>query len=238
VCGIGGIIPKDGLNGKEAAMARRLVASLERRGGDAWGYFDGEKIYKEPYPFELSQERYTLQDRVLGKKFFLCHTRLWTRGVPYKNKNNHPFRLGRFVMAHNGHFWHADKFYNRWGIETDSFALLYWINYEYGETGDMVEAIVRGLTHVRGTYAVWLYDLAKETLYLFRNSNPIKFARVNGTYIFASDEKAINDAVDGLYQYTVKNLRPYTIYCIKNGKVKEKEELSSGLKGGGIHVFL
>ncbi|GAJ08789.1 unnamed protein product, partial [marine sediment metagenome] len=146
MCGIGGVSTSYPFTEKEAIICKRLLESLQRRGRDAWGYFDGYQVHKEPGVFDESVKYETLVDDLLGTgtNVFMCHTRYATQGDPEVNKNNHPFELGDFVFAHNGVLYYTNEFENEWTIETDSFWMLYWIQKEYERLGNVIEAIRAG----------------------------------------------------------------------------------------------
>jgi len=233
-CGIGGVSTGYPFTEKEATICRRLLDSLQRRGRDAWGYFDGFTVHKEPGAFDESVKYETLVDDLLrtGTNIFLCHTRYATQGDPEENKNNHPFELGDFVFAHNGVLYYSDPFDNVWDIETDSFWMLYWIWHEYLGLGDVVEAIRAGVSHVSGMYACWLHKRMEETTYLFRIKNPIMethFWRRKDLVVFGSDWMSIVDsfAVSGFARRfkffipDVRPLKPRTIYKLRHGILEE-----------------
>lgn len=228
MCGIGGVITDFPFTEKEAEMCVRLFASLDRRGGHAFGYFDGEEVFKRPGRFTDSYKFYTLADELLKKRTdtFLCHTRYATRGDPQKNENNHPFELGPFVFAHNGMLFYTDPFPNEWGIETDSFWMLYWINEEYEVYGDTVTAIQKGVKHVEGTYACWLYNREEDATYIYRMHQGVLETFViseMSTVIFGSDWISIRDAL-GLKGYMpprgARPIKPYVIYRLKKGRIE------------------
>lgn len=234
MCGIGGISTSYPFTEKEATICWRLLGSLQRRGRDAWGYFDGLTTYKEPGAFDESVKYETLIDDLVRARtnIFLCHTRHATQGDPEINKNNHPFELGDFVFAHNGVLYFTDPFENKWTIETDSFWLLYWIQKEYERLGDVIEAIRAGVSHVSGVYACWLYKRAEETTYLFRIKNPImetQYWRREDMMVFGSDWLSLVDAfaVPSLARRfkffipNIKPLRPRTIYKLRRGMLEK-----------------
>lgn len=219
---------------KEATICWRLLDSLQRRGVDAWGYFDGYQVHKEPGAFEDSAKYDTLVDDIVGAgtNIFLCHTRHATKGDPEINKNNHPFELGDFVFAHNGILYYTDPFENEWTIETDSFWMLYWIWKEYERLGDVAEAIRAGVSHVSGVYACWLYKRAEGTTYLYRVKNPLVetcYWRGEDIAVFGSDWLSMMDAfgVPGLARRfkflgpKVEILKPRTIYTLRDGVLEE-----------------
>lgn len=233
-CGIGGVSTSYPFTEKEAIICKRLLESLQRRGRDAWGYFDGSMVYKEPGAFDESAKYDTLVNDLIetGTNIFLCHTRMATQGNPEENKNNHPFELGAFVFAHNGVLYYTDPFENTWDIETDSFWMLYWIWKEYERLGNVIEAIRAGVSHVSGVYACWLYKRDETTTYLYRYQNPIMethYWRGEGVTVFGSDLLSIVDAfavprLARRFRFLtpdVKPLKPRTIYKLRMGMLEE-----------------
>jgi len=233
-CGIGGVSTNYTFTEEEAEICWRLLRSLQRRGTDAWGYFDGYTVYKEPGAFTESTKYETLIDDLVEAKtnIFLCHTRRATKGDPSYNPNNHPFTLDDFVFAHNGILYYTDPFENVWDIETDSFWMLYWIWREYQEVKNVEEAIRRGVQHVAGTYACWLWKGEERQTYLFRTENRVmetSFWRGKNILIFGSDWLSIADAL-GVGRLTrrfkflmpkIKVIKPRTIYKIRDGVLIE-----------------
>ena len=108
MCGIGGVYTFNGetLEKQDVKKVRELTIYLEKRGDDATGWYDGEKIIKAPleaYEFiQLIESITPIENYISGKKMLLIHTRAYTRGSPLENKNNHPFELKNIVFAHNG----------------------------------------------------------------------------------------------------------------------------------------
>jgi len=229
MCGIGGVLTKSMFTDYHAMLCVRLLGSLERRGKDAWGYFDGEKVHKEPGDFRESGKASEIYEELQEGKTnkFACHTRHATRGDPMENQNNHPFELGPFVFAHNGVLLYTDPFDNPTPIETDSFWMLYWIDEEYKTYGDTVKAIQEGVGHVLGWYACWLYNKEEEVMYLFRVDHPFleTLAFKSAKFVmFGSDLQSIADAFGTtlLQAHRLARVtRPYVIYRIKEGTISK-----------------
>lgn len=256
MCGIGGVSLNIPIREKEAEVVERMLSSLHRRGEHSFGYMYATgmdyEMYKEPGPYWRSHVHTILPSELIdeGPSEIGLHTRYATQGDPSKNQNNHPFDFGNFVMAHNGVFYRTEEFDNPTNIETDSFWALYWIQREYENLGEdpnrTAEAIEKGIEHVVGAFAIWLYNKDNGKVYLFRNAlKPTKTAIIQGDnyYLFASDRDAINDALgldmkfgmDGVIgadvggtrtlregRLRVKNIRPlppHTIYSLKEGRM-------------------
>lgn len=211
-CGIGGIIKKGVFAHEDAVASYMLLTSLTRRGTDAWGFFDGRRVYKEPGSFTYSPNKGLVLDLAGKTNMFLCHTRAATTGDPRNNENNHPLVIHPLVMAHNGLIFSSDPYPKPPNIEVDSYDLLYWIHYEYTRTGDIVKGIEEGVKHVTGLYAVWLYNFDDNYVYVFRNSNPLLVTHVlagDGVIIFASDRVALKDALVAYGYETIVQLKLY-----------------------------
>lgn len=234
MCGIGGLSTNYGFGKEEASLCWGLLESLQRRGTDAWGYYDGHTIYKEPGAFEDSAKADTLIQDIVNARtnIFLCHTRKTTQGDPEHNPNNHPFELDDFVFAHNGILYATEDFDNTWDIDTDSFWLLYWIAQEYQYYGDVPEAIRLAVRHVIGHYACWLWDSNTYRTYLFREENPImttSFWSSKNIVLFGSDWFSIIDGFKSsnlekhfkFDEVDIKPLTPRTIYMLKDGQLAE-----------------
>jgi len=233
VCGIGGVSTRRPFQREEAVIAHRLLESLTRRGTDAWGYFDGERVHKEPGSFTDSAKYATLVDDLTRARtnLFLCHTRLATKGDPSVNKNNHPFSLDTLTLAHNGILYRTDPFENKWTIETDSFWMLYWIDQEYKRWHAMPQAIDEGVDHVSGSYAIWTHNRDDRTTYLFRMYHRLVetyFAQDRDIVVFGSDWLSLLDAlkVGGvrrhfkILQPSIHPLPPGVIWTIKDGEIE------------------
>lgn len=134
LCGLGGIVKEETFTRRDAEAAYRLLSSLTRRGTDAWGFFDGRTVYKEPGDFNNSPNKNIVMNIIGRTNVFLCHTRLATTGDPSNNENNHPLEIPPLVMAHNGVIFSSDPYDMPSNIEVDSYDLLYWIWKEYNET--------------------------------------------------------------------------------------------------------
>lgn len=234
MCGIGGVSTRKPFGREEAIICHRLLESLTRRGEDAWGYFDGEIVHKEPGSFLDSPKYLTLPDDLVasGTNTFLCHTRFATKGDPEENQNNHPFELDSLTLAHNGMLYRTDEFENVWGIDTDSFWMLYWLNEEYKRLGNMPEAIDKGVDHVTGSYAIWTYCMDDQAAYLFRMANRLVesyFTSERDIVVFGSDWLSLLDALDigpirrrfKLLLNRVQPVPPGLIYIVKNGTMEK-----------------
>lgn len=227
-CGIGGIVSKDPIDREIATAARNLLERLTRRGTDSYGWYNGHSIYKRPGDFKTSKDRSAFPDIIMDgptTSKLLLHTRATTNGAPEINKNNHPFRLDNLILAHNGRFYTWDDFENPWGIETDSFAYLYWIWKEYIERNiSLPEAINDGLNHVRGQYAIWLHDEKNDHTYLFRNISQaftLFYWNIRDLLVFASERSMVKNTLKelGYKPRFVNRINPGIIYRIRGTNI-------------------
>lgn len=230
MCGIGGISSERALSERLRASTNAMFKLLTSRGRQAWGYWDGDTIRKKPGNYMQSKESDKFLDHTVGSKNILLHTRRVSKGSPKINKNNHPWKLGRFVLAHNGHFFEYEEIDESklpkrlHGIETDSFRLLYWIWEEFKSVSSVPEAIVQGLEHVSGGYACWLHDTKTEITYLFRNPYPVftfYYAEEPTYTAFASTRLILNAAFRNVQPIYGKSGQ---IYAIESGKLWVERE--------------
>lgn len=235
-CGIGGISSERAFDRNMARTSAYLEALLTSRGTDSFGWFDGHTITKEPGDFTKSNA-YEVFDNILMSERYpvyrtYLHTRAATQGDPEINKNNHPFNMGDLFMAHNGSFFSWDDFRNPWGIECDSFPLLYWIYTEKLENSlDTIDAIEKGLEHVTGQYAIWLYDKDTKKTYLFRNRSAIFtlfYWEGPDVTIFASEKEMVEKTARmiGYSGTPITRVKPYNIYVMEDRNIEKKKEFS------------
>ena len=230
-CGIGGIITHQPATKEVVEIARILMDDLTKRGTCAWGWFNGYEINKQPGDFRHSMDRHFFVNDIFSKgevNNILLHTRAATRGPPGNNLNNHPFELNNFVMAHNGSFSSWTEFENHTGIETDSYALLYWINHYYNtKDQSLYDSINSARKEVRGNHAIWLYEREQGELYFFRNLNygqTLYYYSDPEFVVFASEEWMVEKAVRslGVPNPHIRDFFSDTLYHLKRstGKIE------------------
>jgi len=204
MCGIGGVwCFGSELDEKDAERLKKLAVSLESRGNEAYGFYNGEKVVKFPsrasQVIEMIERLVPWESLVAGKKMFLMHTRLATTGSPLDNVNNHPFETKHFVMAHNGQLWDYEYYYVvKNGIwlkefdepETDSYKIISKTEEEFKKCKNSVEAFKRTMEglYYQGSYAIWIYSKIDDLLMFYRDSNPLSVAIDSGKLWFASED--------------------------------------------------
>jgi hypothetical protein len=136
----------------------------------------------------------------------LIHTRAATQGRPENNLNNHPIVHGSIVGIHNGIVYNDDDLFKHFGWErnaqVDSEAIFAAINHlELDEALKNIDA---------GWAVAWFNkDDDPRKLWLARGySSPLYYAlTVNGSVVFASTEKAVEEA----FEWGGVNGKPHVI---------------------------
>jgi hypothetical protein len=105
MCGLFGWFTDGRVDKRQLAYAHTLLAiQNDGRGGESWGYYNGEKIVRG-----LGRMAPHVFDHPLGN-IHIAHTRLATTGA-VKAENSHPFEFPelKIIGAHNGMVYnHAD----------------------------------------------------------------------------------------------------------------------------------
>lgn len=208
MCGIGGYIKKGGvLDEADIELIEELSIMLEARGEDAFGFIVIDKDGKVRRLFKLpanasavwEQLREYIAGLMLGAKGVLLHTRAATVGTPKHNKNNHPFRIGSWYLAHNGGVLkHVQGEYvirrraEHVGItdepETDTYRYLFKplvkkLSGNGCNVKDAIEHVWRA-EDVVGSF--WLYNEDMKRLWIFRGERELEYLDLDGAFIFAS----------------------------------------------------
>ena len=265
MCGIGGYIRKEGvIELADVASISAMCVDLERRGKDAHGFIvvedDGSvrRLFKLPVRAStLWEELYDeFVDMMIDAKAVFVHTRATTSGSEEVNKNNHPFKIGEWYMAHNGS---AGRKYYYAGTKG------YWANYGYGYYGyksyeyyyddekdepvtdsyqnlmkplveklnngyDVLEAL-REVWSEEAVYgAIWLYNEETAKLYLYRRENPLTFDESDNVFIFQSTglkHEMVNESFREIDVITGKTVRTVVKPReVKRVEVKTKKKYS------------
>lgn len=126
------------------------------------------------------------------------HTRWATHGSPVE-RNAHPHRAGRVVLAHNGiieNYSALKEELIKAGCEfrsaTDTEVVAHLINQALEEVGDLHQATQRALGQIEGSYALVVMDTEdNETLVVARNASPMVLGRSGVAAFAASDIPAV-----------------------------------------------
>ena len=197
MCGIVGYI------GQEQAAGVLLdgLDKLEYRGYDSAGIavFDGEKIQIAKARGRLKVlSEITHGGAMLPGNCGIGHTRWATHGVP-SDKNAHPHynESETIAVVHNGIIENylklkkqlTEKGYN-FSSETDTEVVAHLLDYYY--KGDPIDAIVRMMHRVEGSYALGIiFQDQPGKLYAVRKDSPLIAGKSKTGSLIASDVPAI-----------------------------------------------
>jgi hypothetical protein len=214
ICGIAGfsISPNERINARK--LAKLLAIGVEHRGPDATGFAwvtpqGTVQIQKGPKPAHEFVRELALWKQA---KTCIIHTRMPTVGDPKNNVNNHPITAGHIVGVHNGWLRNDDWLFKSMGIEhrrqglVDSeaiFAAIAW-GLEADPTdgkpriGKAAKDLTDVLYEVDGAAAIAWLNTSDDVnrLHVSRvSTNPLVCVETaGGSFIFASEEGAIEDA--------------------------------------------
>src|SRR3989344_2768476 len=195
MCGIVGYI------GEKEALPILIqgLRRLEYRGYDSAGValFSDGKIRRARSVGKID----ALAEKIGEEKFLgtlgIAHTRWATHGkVTEENAHPHADCTGKFALVHNGIIENYREIKRELGSshvfssETDSEILVHLVESFY--KGDLKDAVLRALRHVRGTYGLVIIhaDHPKE-LVVARMGSPLAIGLDNGDYFIASDATPI-----------------------------------------------
>ncbi len=208
MCGLFGLVDKKLSQEKRSLLLRALCVLNTDRGDHGAGLFayGGQgtgKIYKSiltPAEF-VEQPRFK---KACSKGWlFIGHTRFATKGAICK-ANQHPFRIGKIVGAHNGvvsNLWELEHDSNQ-DLDVDSQYLIWYLNH----TGTIGPA--------SGSLNVSYWDQEDPNrVRLLRWNNPLHFAELTtGGYVWSSQEDHLMYALaiadvdyEGIYELQNRN---------------------------------
>ena len=163
------------------------------------------------------------------------HTRWATHGKPSKiNSHPHLSYKGQFAIVHNGvieNFLELKKQLIEKGVllnsDTDTEVIVNLIEGHYLQCGNVLEAIKKTMSEIKGSYAIGLIHKGEERLYVLKNASPLLFGLGKGFNLIASDASPMIEYTDRFielddmeYGYVSKD--DYCLYN-KNGEVVDKE---------------
>lgn len=189
MCGIFGIISKDGVKAKELAL---LAKHAEQRGRDSSGlYFSAEpdyKLYRADFPIPNLLKKVKFEN----SKFIMGHSRLITNGL----EDNQPVYRDGVCVIHNGiivnydDLWKQTKRQRKQEIDTEIIAALVA---DHVEAGKSVETIADAMGLCKGvvSVAIGLPKLGK--LYLYSNNGSLYVGKIAGDTYFASERFPLSE---------------------------------------------
>ncbi len=194
MCGIVGYI---GFRKADSVIISSLKR-LEYRGYDSWGV-----AVKEENELKLIKKVGAIGDveayDVGNGRIGIGHTRWATHGKP-SERNAHPHTdcSGKIAIVHNGIISNfqtlREELESRGHVfksETDTEVIAHLIEENYN--GDLLNAVMKALKKVRGSYAIVALHAEKEELVAARYKSPLVLGVGDEEYIVASDVPAILD---------------------------------------------
>ncbi len=184
---------------------KTLAVDVEWRGADATGIAlvddDGSIVVDKDHEIASKYmatprvERWLEDNLKPSTRLALVHTRKYTVGSPYQNKNNHPLYAGAGTIIHNGSIHNHGELFNRWKLDrscdTDS---------------DIIRAIVDDHKRVDlkmmdrlnqmngGVASAIVHPNSPGKMLLLRSGNPLYIGMCEDKFYFASDKRAIFSA--------------------------------------------
>ena len=253
MCGIVGYVGKEECTSILVNALRRL----EYRGYDSAGIavFEGDKLYtvKAKGKIDDGLIRKLHEGKHLTATAGIGHTRWATHGEP-SDVNSHPIGNSRITIVHNGIIENYRKIKSfliskGYGFEseTDTETLAKLIDYYY--EGDPVEAIVKALGDIEGSYSLGImFRDFKNTVFAARKESPLIVGTAPDASYIASDVTAILDRTRNYYLLEsgeIARLDEKGItFTDLHGNTVEKEmmtadwDINAAEKGGYKHFML
>ncbi len=196
-----------------------------RKHDDAWGFFTDKTSFKQGGIFDPN----VTDICAIKSNFIVGHNRLSTIGIGplwkrWRAKTNkeieelqhHPFKLGDFLLVHNGVISNARSIFKKYKIQTpiktDSFAIIYLIwhyfkkSQEKDRQGKILDAIQKTTKKLEGWYSIILYDKKANKLYYFKEpTTNFNFCTINNSFLIGSTHKLNID-----YSYLNNNKTNFT----------------------------
>ena len=215
MCGICGVVATDERTAHEydlARFVRPMMAAMHHRGPDEGGHLDASGI-------ALGMRRLSIVDRETSSQPMYNEDR--TIAVVTNGEIYNFAALRRELIAEGHHFR------SRGDTET--------IVHAYEQWGDAF------LTHLRGMFALAVYDAPRRRLVLGRDRlgiKPLYYSRVNGHLVFASEVRALLASGLVARELSREGLESYLLF----GSVSEPATLIEGVRslppGHELHISL
>ena len=206
MCGIIGYI------GCENALPYLMngLETLEYRGYDSVGIAQAEKdgsFEIRKTAGKISKLKEILKNEPMTPSSCgIGHTRWATNGEP-SQKNAHPHTAGKTALVHNGIIDNDAEIKERLKdeykliSETDTEAAACLIDHYINETGDIVSAIFKASSEIKGSYAFVLMNKnSPGKLFAIRRDSPLIAAKTADGYVFASDITAVINKTNEFYR--------------------------------------
>ena len=254
MCGIVGYIGRE----EAAPFLLNGLQKLEYRGYDSAGVavYNGDGLH-----VVKSKGRLSVLDGLLdgGTKLpgtvGIGHTRWATHGAP-SDVNSHPQVSdgGKFAVVHNGiieNYLYLKNHLIRRGVEfvsdTDTEVVAQMLEYYY--KGDVMDAILKVLEKVEGSYALGIICAdCPEKIYAVRKDSPLIIGVGKGENFIASDVPAILSKTRDIYRLRDREVAVLTkesvlFYNTDREQIQKETEriewdISAAEKGGYEHFMM
>ena len=187
-----------GYTGKREAAEILLegLRNLEYRGYDSAGIalFTGTGVKTYKAQGRLSQLEALLGGNLPEGRCGIGHTRWASHGAP-SDVNAHPHASGKVTLVHNGilenYMELKEILLNKGRVfvsQTDTEVIAQWLDEEYRQTPNPMEALRRTLKAMKGSYALGiLFEDHPGVLYAVRKDSPLIIGLGKGENLIASD---------------------------------------------------
>ena len=253
MCGIVGYVGDD----QAAPILLNGLEKLEYRGYDSAGVavYNGRSLEVAKAKGRLKILKDMLDDgKNLHGTIGIGHTRWATHGAP-SDVNSHPQTSdsGKFAVVHNGiieNYLALKEYLIRKGVtfvsETDTEVIAQLLEYYY--KGDILEAIIRVISKVEGSYALGIIcEDYPDELYAVRKDSPLIVGLGDGENFIASDVPAILSKTRDIYRLNDNEIavlcrNGITVYNTEKELVPKAPEhiswdVSAAEKGGYEHFM-
>ena len=253
MCGIVGYVGDD----QAAPILLNGLEKLEYRGYDSAGVavYNGRSLEVAKAKGRLKILKDMLDDgKNLHGTIGIGHTRWATHGAP-SDVNSHPQTSdsGKFAVVHNGiieNYLALKEYLIRKGVtfvsETDTEVIAQLLEYYY--KGDILEAIIRVISKVEGSYALGIIcEDDPDELYAVRKDSPLIVGLGDGENFIASDVPAILSKTRDIYRLNDNEIavlcrNGITVYNTEKELVPKAPEhiswdVSAAEKGGYEHFM-
>lgn len=210
MCGIAGLFGFELFKDKQEVLriVRNLLYELQDRGTDATGIAiintinKSYKVYKRPVQASKFINYKKFEKLILNNEYnlVLLHTRAKTQGDKENNNNNHPIILKDWgILVHNGIIRNDYSLKEEYKIKTDGEVDSEIILQMYKK----FKSFEKGINKVSGGFAIGLFGLRENKLYLYKDGNPLILGYVPNSelMIFASETKFIRDSLSKYKSY-------------------------------------
>ena len=227
MCGVAAFSKPAGSTINARALSHALLTQIEIRGshaaGYAWSTTDGQTgVYKDGKP----GSQLTLGVMPRDAETVILHTRFATQGSPADNRNNHPVMSpsGNIAMVHNGVITNDKRLRRELGIPDNA-----------GEVDSLVIPAVleadgyKGFSRLGGYAALaWIDSRTPSLLQIAKLKNsPVAYTSLyDGTFVMASTESILTDALDslGIFYGGVFTLGERRMLTVENGFIMDHME--------------